>query len=169
MTSHFHDQANCAAERTNLTMKQVLRTVVLAKQHQQNVDPTSNCLRLLDMVEIAINNAPIANTGLSPFCLNLGYHLHFWFDVPNFNEASLKGDKTNKAKYWFEKMRADWSLVYRALYHEQARAETFGNRTKANYQFKVGQVILINQRKHCRNQWGPSCTPDSESSGIVHE
>ena len=52
-------------------------------------------------------------------------------------------------------MRADLDLVYRALYHEQALAETFGNRERANYQFKVGHTILINQRKHHRNQFGP--------------
>ena len=48
-----------------------------------------------------------------------------------------------------------WSLVYSALYNEQARAETFGNRKRADYQFKLGQDILINQRKHHRNQSGP--------------
>ena len=31
MTSRFHPQANGAAERTNQTMKQVLRTIVVAK------------------------------------------------------------------------------------------------------------------------------------------
>ena len=52
-------------------------------------------------------------------------------------------------------MRADWHLVYLVLYHEQAQRETFGNRKLADYQFKVGQDILIKQRKHHRNQLGP--------------
>ena len=78
MTSPFHAQANGAAERISQTMEQtmknekVLRTVVLAKQQQPNVGPTPNWLRLLDIVKIAINNAPIANTELSPFYLNFG-------------------------------------------------------------------------------------------------
>ena len=63
----------------------------MAKQQEPNVWPTHNWLRLLDMVEIAINNAPIANTELSPFYLNLGYHPHFWLDVPNFDEVRLEG------------------------------------------------------------------------------
>ena len=41
------------------------------------------------------------------------------------------------------------------LYHEQALTETFGNPKRADYKFKVGQDILINQRKHHRNQLGP--------------
>ena len=93
MTSPFHSQENGAAERTNQTMKQVLMTVVLAKHQEANVGPTPNLLRLLDMVDIAINNAPIANTELSLFYLNLGYHPHFWFDVPNFDELRLQCDK----------------------------------------------------------------------------
>ena len=107
------------------------------------------------MVEIAIKNAPIAKTESIPFYLNLGYHPHFWFDVPNIDEVKLEGDKTIKVKDWIAKVRADWDLVYRALYHEQARAEAFGNRKLADYQFKVGQDILINQRKHIRNRLGP--------------
>ena len=62
ITSSFHAQSNGAEERTNQTMKQVLMTVVLAKQRQPNVGPTPNWLILLDMVEISNNNAPIANT-----------------------------------------------------------------------------------------------------------
>ena len=106
------------------------------------------------MVEIAINNAPIANTELSHFYLNLGYHHHFWFDVPNLDEVRLEGDKTIQVNDWIAKMVADWALVFRALYHKQARAETFGHRKRADHQFKVGQDILINQRKHHRNQLG---------------
>ena len=100
--------------------------------------PTTNWLRLLDMVEMAINNAPIANTELSHFYLNLGYHPHSWFDFQNFDEVRLEGDKTIQVKDWIANMRADWDLVYRALYHKHARAETFGNRKLADYQFKVG-------------------------------
>ena len=42
MTSPFHAQANGAAEKTNHTMKQVLRTVAMAKQQQTNVGRTPN-------------------------------------------------------------------------------------------------------------------------------
>ena len=135
MISPFHAQANSAAERTNQTMKQALRTVVLAKQQQPNVGSTLNWVRLLDMVEIAINNAPIANTELSPFYLNLGHHPNFWFDVPNFDEVRSEGDNTIQVKGWIAKMQADWDLVYRALYNKQALAGTVGNRKRAYYQF----------------------------------
>ena len=91
MTSPFHPQANGAAERTNQTMKQVPRTIVLAMLQEVRDGSFSNWLRLLDFVEIAINNAPIANTELIPFYPNLGYHPHFFFDIPNFEQDRLQG------------------------------------------------------------------------------
>ena len=64
-------------------MKQVLRTIVLAKLQQPSAAAQDNpprapiWLRLLTLVEIAINNAQIADTELSPYYLNLGYHPQF--------------------------------------------------------------------------------------------
>ena len=137
LTSPFHSQANRVAKRTNQTIRHVSMTVVLAKHQQPDMGSTANLLRLLGMVEIAINNAPFANTELSPFYLNLGYHHHFWFDVLKVDEASLEGDNAIQVNEWIAKMRADWSLVYRALYHEQARPEKSCNRKGAYYLFKV--------------------------------
>ena len=98
MTSPFHPQANGAAERTNQTMKQVLRTIVIAKIHEATAAPSTNWIRLLDLVEIAINNAPIADTELSPFYLNLGYHQRFFFDIPDLDEERLRGEQTISIK-----------------------------------------------------------------------
>ena len=120
-------------------MKQVLRTIVLAKLQQPSaaapgIPPqTPNWLRLLTLVEIAINNAPIADTELSPYYLNLGYHPQFFFDVPNFDEERLPGQENLTIKDWIKQLRSDWSFVFRALYHERARAKEFGNRKRANY------------------------------------
>ena len=73
---------------------------------------------------------------------------NFWFDVPKVDEAILECDKTIQLMDWIAKMRADLSLVYRALYNEQARQDKCGNRKLEDYQFKVWNGILINQRKH---------------------
>ena len=79
-------------------------TIVLEKQQEPNVGPANNLLRLLYMVEIAINNSPIVNTKLSHFYLNLGYHPHFRFAVPNFDEIRLEGDMTIQVRDWIKKM-----------------------------------------------------------------
>ena len=67
--------------------------------------------------------------------MNLEYHHHFWFDVLKVDEASLEGDDIIQVNEWIAKMHADWSLVYRALYHEQTRPEKSGNRKLADYLF----------------------------------
>ena len=60
-TSAFHPQTNGQAERTNQTFKTVLRTIIYDRMRHGDWI-TTNWHRLLDCVEIAINNAPIALT-----------------------------------------------------------------------------------------------------------
>ena len=74
-TAPFHPQANGQAERTNQTMKQVLQALLASRPHYQ-------WLTVLYMVEMAINNAPIASTEFSPYYLNYGFHPVFQWDVP---------------------------------------------------------------------------------------
>jgi len=75
-SSPYQRQANGQAERTNQTLKQVLRTLLLAQEETRWPE-------LIVLAEIAINGAPIANTEYSPFYLNFGYHPVFWWDLPD--------------------------------------------------------------------------------------
>ena len=59
-SSPYHPQANCQAELTNQTLKQVLRTLLLSQEETRWPE-------LIVLAEIAINWAPIANTEYSPF------------------------------------------------------------------------------------------------------
>ena len=65
-SSPCHPQASGQAERTNQTLKQVLRTLLLAQ-----VETTWP--KLIVLAEIAITGAPTANTEYSPFYLNFGF------------------------------------------------------------------------------------------------
>ena len=78
-SSPYHPKANGQAERTNQTLKQVLRTLLLSQEETRWPD-------LIVLAEIAINGAPIANTEYSPFHLNSGYHPLFWWDLPDRQE-----------------------------------------------------------------------------------
>ena len=66
-SSPYHPPANGQAERTNQTLKQVLRTLLLSQEETRWPD-------IIVLAEIAINGAPIANTEYSPFYHSFGYH-----------------------------------------------------------------------------------------------
>ena len=74
-SSPYHPQTNGHAERTNQTLKQVFRALMLER-------PGSKMSDILVLAEIAINSAPIANTKYLPFFLNYSYHPIFWWDLP---------------------------------------------------------------------------------------
>ena len=72
MTAAYWPQANGQAERTNQTVKQLLRFA-----HDEGL----HWFDALDSVEMTINNAPIAQTSYSPYFLNYGFHLTLIPDV----------------------------------------------------------------------------------------
>ena len=78
-SSAFHPQTNGQTERMNATIKQFLRVA----QYEDR-----SWLDVLDVVEMAVNNAPIVETDFSPYYLNLGYHPTFYTAQEAEGEAS---------------------------------------------------------------------------------
>ena len=65
----------------NGTINQLLRVA-------QNQD--RNWLDVLDIVEMAVNNAPLVETDFSPYYLTYGYHPTFYHDLPEFTGAEKR-------------------------------------------------------------------------------
>jgi hypothetical protein len=152
----FHPQTNGQSERTNQTLKQILRTLSIAALRRNPQEPVS-WIRFIDLVEIAINSAPLAGTELSPFYLNLGYHPTFFFDLP-FTARNIPLDLEPAERpigQFLHQLRQDWHQVKTVLLRDRMRALEQGNRRRAHYQFHVGQDVLVNQRRHHREQLGP--------------
>ena len=57
------------------------------------------------------------------------------------------------------RMKYDWKMVREAFKKEQDRAAAYADRRRAYYQFKEGQVVLINRRRHYRGQFGSDRVP----------
>ena len=127
LTSPFHPQANGQAERTNQTMKQALRTL-------QATRPNENWLHLLTLVEIAINNAPIATTEYSNFYLNYGFHPVFHFDLPDrvTAQADRRIEPLNR---FLLRMEADWEAIDKTFKSTKKQSSNTANRYRTDYEF----------------------------------
>jgi hypothetical protein len=150
-SSPYHPQTNGQAERTNQTLKQVFRTLLLEK-------PDSRWVDLLVLAEISINSAPIANMEYSPFYLNYGYHPTFWWDLPETEEPGPE-DRKEVVRETVRRMKTEWKVVRAAFHREQQKALAYANRKRANYDFRVGQDVLITRRRHYKGQFGAGKGP----------
>ena len=51
-------------------------------------------------------------------------------------------------------VKDDWRMVREAFNKEQDLTVAYADRRRADYQFKKGQDVLINPRRHYRGQFG---------------
>ena len=130
---------------------QVLRTLLLSQDETRWPE-------LIVLAEIAINGAPIANTEYSPFYLNFGYHSVFWWDFPDRQEPGSVARK-EAVRGMVHRMKDDWRMVREAFKNEKDMAAAYADRRLADYQFKKGQDVLINRRRHYRGQFGSDRGP----------
>ena len=52
------------------------------------------------------------------------------------------------------RMKDDWRMVRKAFKNEHDRIAAYADPRRADYQFKEGQSVLINRRRHYRGQFG---------------
>ena len=113
-SSPYHQQANGQAERTNQTLKQVLRTLLLSQDETMWPE-------LIVLEEMAINWAHIANSKYSPFYLNFWFHPVFWWDLPDRQEPG-SGARKEALRWMVHRMKDDWRMVLEAFKKEQDMA-----------------------------------------------
>ena len=111
----------------------------------------------LVLVEIAINSAPIVNTEYSTYYLNYGYHPIFLWDYPDLELMTEQGE-WHPVDLYILRMKLAWNEVRKAFENEKQRAAEYSNRKRADYEFRVGQDVLISKRRHYRCKYGdPGC------------
>ena len=87
-SSAFHPHTNGQTERMNCTIKQLLRV----SQYQDR-----NWLDVLDILKMAVSNAPLVETYFSTYYLTYGYHPTFYHDLPEFTGAEKKKSNTGNS------------------------------------------------------------------------
>ena len=157
-SSPYHPQTNGQAERTNQTMKQVMRTLLI--QH-----PDTTWYENLLLAEMAINNAPIANTSYSPYYLNYGYHPTFFGDVPDEADPDTFRPPRETVRHFAHRVKETWKDVLAAFEGNRSKMAEIANRHRSDYTFKVIDLVLINKSKHQRSSLGPRTPLSPKTDG----
>lgn len=128
----FHPQTDGQTERTNRVLQEVLRAYV-AERH-------ADWDKRLAAVEFAINNAPSASTGESPFYLNYGFHplTPATVDLPTPDHA-----RSQAAADFVARMNKDMEAAKAALTAAQERQTRYANAKRQDASFNVGDSVLL--------------------------
>ena len=140
-SSAFHPQTNGQTERMNATIKQLLRIA----QYQDR-----NWLDVLDVVEMAVNNAPLVDSDFSPYYLNYGYHPTFYHDLEPFKGSENR--LREKPRQFLDRLLADFKHVSGLFRKHQDRYVERANRKIKGHRFRVGDLVLVSARHHPRTQ-----------------
>ena len=101
-TSAFHPQGNGQAERSNQTVKTLLR---VARHYNRE------CFDVLATAEMALNSAPIAKTKFSPYRLNYGFDPVTIPDV--FSYANAREEEEPDS--FIDRLNTEWKLSHPLL------------------------------------------------------
>ena len=130
-TSGCSLQANGQAERTNQTVKQLLRVAFA-----DNI----NWVRALDTVEMSINRA-VTTSGFSPYYLNLGYEPTLFPDVEH--SEMVENTLNESPETFLHRMQDDWGTARAALTDASEKGIAQVNRHRRDAQFAVGDWVLV--------------------------
>lgn len=128
----FHPQTDGQTERTNRTLEEILRAYVDDKHTDWD--------QRLSAAEFAINNAPSASTGFSPFYLNYGYHPL----TPATSTVHLHTRNENQAASDFlSRLSADIHTAKRHLKQAQDRQARNADTKRQDAEFQIGTLVLL--------------------------
>ena len=138
----------------NGTIKQLLRVA----QYQDR-----NWLDVLDIVEMAVNNAPLVETDFSPYYLTYGYHPTFYQDLPEFTGAEKR--MKEQPRQFLARLLAECKHVSEIFRKNQDRYVQRANKHIKEHRFHVGDLVLVSAAKHSRNQLRPKHPLAPKASG----
>ena len=135
LSTAYHPQTDGQTERANRTVEDMLRAYI--SPHHDDWDDH------LTAVEFAYNNSVQASTGYTPFWLNYGRHPRTPFDIP-VQPATKPADKDAAA--FHKRLAADMETAKANMAAAQARQADYANRGRRDYEFKVGDKVLLSHK-----------------------
>ena len=144
-TSGFHPQANGQAERTNQNLRQYLR--VASKSNN------GNWVADIPLCEMAINNASIGKTELTPYLLNLGYHPYL---IPDSLWYYRRSDlREANAQNWSTGGGKSGRATRKHCRTSRKKMPHMPTATGRRHEFKPGDLVMVRMFPVNRNQLNP--------------
>ncbi|KAE8238369.1 hypothetical protein A4X06_0g8816, partial [Tilletia controversa] len=128
ISSAYHVQTDGQTERTNRTLEHILRPYFSYQQDDWD--------ELLPMAEFAVNNAPSATTGVSPFQANYGRHPRtpstLGISVPAPASVTLAED-----------INALHQEMHDRILKAQARQKHHADKRRTDFEFNINDLVLL--------------------------
>ena len=103
---------------------------------------------VVDMVEMAINNAPLLDSEYSAFYINYGFYPAMYLDLPSSSVPLLT--LAEETKLFISRLRADWKHISSLFTEQRLRMAERANRHRIEHQYSCGDyVILYAQAPSC--------------------
>lgn len=128
----FHPQTDGQTERTHRTLEEILRAYVSDRHDDWD--------KRMAAAEFAINNAPSASSGESPFFLNYGFHplTPATVGLQRLNQASNQA-----AADFLQRLHVDLQSAKTLLEQARERQARYANTKREDVNFSVGDKVLL--------------------------
>lgn len=128
----FHPQTDGQTERAHRTLEEILRSYVSVRHDDWD--------QRLAAAEFAINNAPNASSGESPFYLNYGFHP---LTPATLGLHRLDRTSNQAATDFLRRMHGDLVTAKGLLEHARERQARYANTKREDVSFSVGDSVLL--------------------------
>ena len=134
-TTPFQLQNNGQAERTNQTIKTILRIAAM---------DGLPWFAILYAAELAINSASFTGSPLSPLFLNYGFHLCHTTDAYYLYSASHDVAETRCC--FVARLEADWKAMQALQQRHSTHQADRINTSRTGIDFQVGDLVYVDVR-----------------------
>ena len=128
----FHPQTDGQTERAHRTLEEILRSYVSARHDDWD--------QRLAAAEFAINNAPSASSGESPFYLNYGFHP---LTPATLGLHRLDRTSNQAATDFLRRMHGDLETAKGLLEQARERQARYANTKREDVSFSVDDNVLL--------------------------
>ena len=117
------------------------------KQLLRSAEMEGSCwFDILPHAEMAMNNAALPGTDLTPFYLNAGYHPCFEADV--FSMHAARNEQEEDVTQFSARLHRDWLVTYKYMTQHQELTVARIDPKRRTPELSPGDLVLVSLRTH---------------------